>query len=204
MPLARRSDLKTRFGVTDSVADGRFDAALEAATRMIERWCDRSLLYAAADLTEQLDGGEFRIRVRRWPIVKLTSVKEAADYSFASATALTSNQDMFINTARGWIERLPIGTRWLDGPGVVQVVYRGGYIAPDDDAIYTDPVSFVPEHIQQACLLQAADMYRRQDEPGYKVVFGGGGGAAGVTGGFAPEIKMLAAVQELLRGERRF
>lgn len=197
MPLATRSELKTTLGIADTVNDAGLDLALRAATAMLDRYCDRVLSYEASDAVEQYDGGGWEVRLKRWPVTHLVSVKEASDYNFAGATALTANTDFYAVTTRGRLIRLPMEARWIAGFGVVQVTYRGGYSDPGGAPV--PQVSYPPAHIQSACLLQAAELWKRRREPGYQVVFGVGE----VSGGYAPPTELLPSVKELLRGERR-
>lgn len=196
--------LKRRLGIGDTSQDTLLADCLAAATGEIERWCDRTIVYAAADITEQRCGGGYaELRLRCWPITSVVSVKEAADGDFAAATALTQDGDYRV-LERGRLVRLPYGATWisagefLQALPTVQIVYRGGYAGPDDAPV--SGVATAPQNLQEACILQAAHLYQRRTRPGAS-----SSGMAGPGGSltFEKEYGLLVAVQELLRGERR-
>lgn len=202
--LAKLADLKVRLDTpSGSAQDAALTAALTGAGAMIAAWCDRVLEYAAADIVEDLDcdGDAWDLRLRCWPVVDVPSapsVVESATRDFAGAAALEEDRDYRLARTRGLLTRLPIGRRWTAGLGTVRVTYRGGYVDPA--AAPVSGVAYVPAGIQEACLLQAVELYRRRGEPGYKVV---AGMAEGISAGYAPPVELLPAVKELLRGERR-
>lgn len=198
MALALLTDLKTRLGIDGAGLDAVLNQALRGAGAMLNTYCGRRLEYADADATEQFDGGGWDLRLARFPLVGAPIVKIAADYNFAAAAALTAGADYVADPVRGVLTRLPDGARWPAGRCTIQVVYRGGYVDPATTPLPTG-TQYAPAHIQEAALLTAADLYRRRDEPGYKVVWSAGE----VSGGFAPAVELLPAVKALLRGERR-
>lgn len=201
--LAKLADLKVRLDTpSGSAQDAALTAALTGAGAMIAAWCDRVIEYDAADITEYLspDGDAWDLQLRCWPVVDVVApvVKESASYDFAGTAALIEYVDYYIARSRGVVTRLPFGRRWTAGRRTVRVTYRGGYLDPA--AAPVSGVSYVPANIQEACLLQAIELYRRRGEPGYKMVVGM---AEGISAGYAPPVELLPAVKELLRMERR-
>lgn len=198
MPLALLSDLKSLVDIGDASQDALLTGLLTTATGEIERYCGRVLLYVDADQVETHDGGRPSIWLKRWPVTQIVSVKEASDYDFAAATALTANDDYRAVLRRGRLIRRPDGACWLDAPDAVQVTYRGGYLDPASGSLGS--VEYVPAHIQRACLLQAAYLWQRRQQLGQASVSAAGPG--GVVFSQAP-YELLPAVKDLLRDERR-
>ncbi len=200
MPLAKLTELKPRIGIAsdDTAHDTDLTTLLTNISGWLDHFCGRVFLYTAADITELFDGDGWDLRVVHFPITSLVSIKEDGDHVFGTVTALTERSDFLVRYARGIIVRQPSGARWLSGEHTVQVVYRCGYNDPAAAAV--PGVSYVPPHVQEACLQQAVDLWNRKGEPGYKVVFAAG---PNVSGGYAPEIKLLPGVKELLAGEHR-
>lgn len=201
--LARLADLKVRLDTpSGSAQDAALTAALTGAGALIAAWCDRTIEYAATDLVEDLDcdGETWDLLLRCWPVVDVPAapvVRESASREFGGA-ALSEGRDYYLARRRGVLTRLPIGRRWTRGRGTVRITYRGGYLDPAAQAV--TGVAPVPAHIQEACLLQAVELYRRRGDPGYKVV---AGMPEGISAGYAPPVELLPAARELLRGERR-
>ena len=205
MPLAKLTELKSRLEISGSASDTVLGQALADAQALIDSYCRRELLYVAADSTELFDGDTFDLRLKRWPIagysggsLTLPVVKMAWDYDWTAATALVENEGYRVRWTRGMIEYLPHMVRWPSGIQHIQVVYRGGYNDPAATAI--TGVAVVPAHIQQACLIQAAECFQRMKEPGYKAV---AGMTQGMSSGSAPDMELVRAARNLLVNERR-
>lgn len=197
--IAKLADLKTRLGIAGSAQDNTLTQILKDVGAMFDTHCNRTLLYSASDETEYFDGDVGELLLRRWPIVSITSVKEDDDQDWANATALTLNSDYRRHDPRGRLIRLPDDTRWLAGPNTVQVIYKGGYNDPAEAAIAG--VSYVPERIQQAALLQAQFGWERRNQMSQASTspVGGAGGVVSTQS----EYGMLRQVREMLASERR-
>lgn len=198
--LAKLDALKTRLDIdiADTSQDTLLSGVLDGASRAIERHCRRVILYVDSDVTELHHGGGWTLHLKRWPITSIVSVKEASDYDFAAATALTADTDFRAVATRGDLVRLPIEARWLAGVETIQVVYRGGYTSPDDAPV--GGVAVVPTHIQEACLLQGAVLLERRKDPGRKIPTQMPGG---MSSGAVPDLELVKQARDLLIGERR-
>lgn len=205
MPLALLTDVKAALNLSDDDSQDTLLARLIAwSGAVVEEYLGRKLLYVAPGEgalgdTETFDGDVFEVRVKRFPIVGDPVVKYAYDGDFDAADALVEGDDYRLERQRGRIIYLPKGYRWPDGAQVIQVgALCGGYYDPAD----TDPptgVAVMPEHIQSACALQAIELYRRREEPGYKVVWA----SSETNSGYAPAIELLPMVKQLLAREVR-
>ena len=196
--LAVLSDLRTQLNISGTDEDARLTTALNTATAMLEQHCRRRLEYVAADQTETYDGGDGTIYLLRWPVTTIVSVKEDLDGDFASVDALVSGTDYRLIADRGRLLRLPSGLAWLCGDRSVQVIYRGGWADPNSAA--PSGTSHPPQHVQSACLLQAAECYKRRSDPGYKAAEGAAGG---IQFGYSPDMKLVEAAEAVIASERR-
>lgn len=200
MSLITVAQLKPRVNIksADTSQDTLLAGIIAGVGGLLDRYLHRTLLGPAEDeqITETLDGGKFEVALHYWPVADIASVKLATDRDFAVAEVLASDSDYRADSGRGLITRLPSGTRWPDGPGVVQVIYIGGYAAASATA---STLPAVPDHIVEAVLLQATDLYQRRSDPGVKAVWN----TAGVGSGWAPAVTLLPLVKDLLRDERQ-
>lgn len=201
MALAGLASFKRRLGrdTGDTSEDVLLSGILDGVTAMIEQHCQRALEYVDADATEYYHGGAGTILLRRWPVTTIASVKEDSEYDWAAATALVADEDYRLQAERGRLIRLPFGSTWLEGPDVVQVIYRGGYLGPD--ATPVSGVSVAPEHIQEAVLQQGAELFKRRKDLGAYST-----GLTGINAGsmvFYSGFDLLPGVKGLLEGERR-
>jgi len=205
--LSKATDLTTRLGA-DTQALPLLLQALVGAGAMIGTHCRRVLEYAAANIVAYFDGDSWDLRLNCYPVYVpstglpadgLLVVKEASDYGFAGATALVADIDYRVNLARGILTRLPDGARWMPGVQTVQVSWRGGYCDPATSPAPTG-VSYVPAHIQEACLIQAVELYKRRLQPG-EVLGGNMAGGLSITSMAATDL--LPSVERILRAEVR-
>jgi hypothetical protein len=196
--LASLAAYKRRLGVTSSDEDTLLGELLDAASRAVERYCRRTIEYAAADITELFDGGDWDLQLQAWPVTAMTSVKIAWNYDFGGVVAEVADVGFRLNAPRGRITRLPDGARWPCGPQIIQAVYRGGYLGPD--AAPVAGVSVSPGHMQEATLLHAVAIRQRQRDPG-----AAGINLTGIGGGisFGRDLELVEAAKGLLVGERR-
>jgi uncharacterized phiE125 gp8 family phage protein len=197
MGLCKLADLKDRLSISGTAEDAALNEAIQDASRMVERHCNRTIQTPGTTITEYHDGELGTLYLKCFPAVSILSVKVALDYDFAGTDALIANEGYRLHADRGRLLRLPDGTMWEPGTEVVEVKYTGGYSDPDS---LTGGHAAPPDSIQSACLLQAAEMYKRRKDPGYKSADGAMGG---VTFGYAPDVKVIEAAQQLLVGERR-
>jgi len=201
--MAKLADLKAALDIAsdDSGQDAKLTTCLEWAASLIEEHLGRDLFYAAAAdaVAEVFDGDTWQLKLRRFPVTELTSVKLAYDHDFEAATALVENEDFTLDARRGLIRKLLVGTRWPDLPRCLEVLVGGGYLDPLAEPILG--VAAFPPKFQAAAVLQAVELYKRGDEPGTKVDFNAG--ITGVGAGTAPPIDVLPIVRSLLASEKR-
>jgi hypothetical protein len=176
------SNLKTWLGSTSTADDALLTAILEGVQASFDRYCDRTFLLTATDVTETFNGGFDVIAASRYPIVSVTSIKEAADWDFASATALTADSDYRVRVSNGLIHRTG---KWLRGVDVIQVLYRGGYVAAGSTPGAGETA--LPDEIKLAARIQAEHIYRHKEQFGLTSVSIGGAAASVSSAGLLPE-----------------
>jgi len=140
-----------RNATTDTFLDEYIEQAIKATSEQAERECGR--WFKLDTYTEVLDvnGGQTLLSLRAYPISSITSIKEATDGDFASATAKTStNYWQMENGRTGQVKMRYVG--FIGGPGSVQVIYVGG-LANETNAL--------PADLRMAAIDQVAFAVRR-------------------------------------------
>lgn len=189
-------DVKTRLGISDSDYDVMIAAIVSGLTGRFDAFCGRTLLQTAADVTEYYTGLSQHLQLNRYPVIAITSVKEAWDRDFDSATALTAEEDYWPMSLgkNGILYREAI--RWPVKPDSIQVIYRGGYAAAGEEPGSSETA--LPAEIREAALQQATFIYKRRDDIGLSGV----GFEGGSISKFAA-MKLLPDVEEVLKQYRR-
>lgn len=148
-------------GITDSVDDAELELALSAASRAIDTYCGRQfgrLESAAARYYQSTSAGTAAVVIDDLMDTTGLVVKTGSgDGTFPTTLTLDSQVRLFPWNAaadgRPYIMLVGIGgTRWTRGERTVEVTARWGWSA-------------VPAQVKQACLLQAARIFRRKDAP---------------------------------------
>lgn len=151
-PYASLADLKARLDITGTQDDAVLEQLIEAASRQIDGWCGR--VFTAGDSNRRLTADTYDMLILPEDLYEVTAI--ALDYDgdgvYERTWALTD------------VDMQPY-------PGPYQIVRpRNGYAFP------THPYAIqiqglwgfggdVPPTIREACLLQAARLYKRKDAP---------------------------------------
>lgn len=162
--LCTLADVRTRVGVESSETgdDDMIRDIIRGISGQFDSYCNRTLLMSGADVTELYDGGGKRIKVARYPIVSVTSIKQSIDYDFANETAMTEDDDFHSNDEEGTLYK--IGGKFIRGDEVIQVVYKGGYVGPNGTAAAGE--TELPDDIREAAILQAVFTLQRRNDVG--------------------------------------
>jgi|GEM_PF-703485 len=195
--LCTLADVRTRLGypTTTTDDDDMIYDAIRGVSAQFDSYCNRTLLLNATAATETYDGGGELLVVKRYPIVSVTSVKEATDYDFDNADALTVNSAYRLMEEKGIIASL--NGRFITGADVVQVVYTGGYVAPSD-TVGTGETA-LPDDIREAAIEQVSFLVKRKDDIGLTAV-----SAQGVNITKFSPIDLLPNVKRILNKYRRW
>ncbi|MFA5187039.1 MAG: hypothetical protein WC551_11205 [Patescibacteria group bacterium] len=174
--LCLRQDIKDRLGLnsTDTQHDDVIDQILAGFSARADSHTGRTLTAPAAAVTEYYTGLCHLLHLRRYPIISITSVKESWTNDFTNdVTELVEGTDFrqASGGANGIIQKLyGIFAAAFES---VQVVYRGGFAAPD--AVLTAGETALPADLREAAIMQCSFVFKRRDDIGLEgVSFDGG------------------------------
>lgn len=159
--LCTLDDIKTRLGI-----GSEFDAMLTRIIASFASYADthtrRTLIAPAAAVTENYTGCGNHLQLRSYPLIAITSIKEAVDYDFANADALVLNDDYrpLNNGLDGVILRL--WTNWLYQPDGIQIVHRSGFCAAGVTPAAGEYE--LPSDLREAAIEQVAFIFKRRDD----------------------------------------
>jgi hypothetical protein len=161
--LCTLDDIKTRLGI-GSEFDAMLTRLIDSFAAIAKTYTGRTLIAPAADATEYYTGlGQF-LQVMAYPIIAVTSIKEAADYDYTNAEALTANTDYRL--VNGGLKGVLYRTwgNWLDLPDAVQITYRGGYCAAG--VTPSTGEHELPADLREAAIEQVCFIFKRRDDIG--------------------------------------
>jgi len=147
-------------------------------------------------VTEYYTGLGRYLQVRRYPIVSISSIKEAALYDFDGADTLVVNEGYRIIAAgaEGILHR--VYTNWLNTPDGIQVIYKGGYCsagqAPGEGEY------LLPDDLREAAIEQSSFIFKRKDDLGLSAVGFQGGSISKFSA-----MDLLPMVKKVLDNYRR-
>ncbi len=189
------ADVKERLGLNDEHDDviARIITSLEGIFNSYTR---RTLIITEADVTEYYTPVGSYLQLNRWPIVGITSIKQASDYDFDNADALTADTDYrLLNDGKNGIVRRLL-TGWLAWPDSIQAVYRGGYCSAGQTP--GDGEFAMPADLREAAIEQASFIFKRKDDIGLSGVSAQGGSISKFSA-----MELLPMVEEILKHYRR-
>lgn len=192
------NDIRDRLGIDADKTEydkllGRLTNSMES---IFDSFTNRRLILTDADVTECYTGISRQLLLKRYPIVAVTSIKQAVDYDFDSADALTANAGYrLVNAGKnGIIYRMY--TTWFTIPDCIQVIYRGGYRAAG--GTLGSGETRVPDDLREAGILQASFIFKRKDDIGLTSVSFDGGSISK-----SAPMKLLPIVEQILKKYRR-
>ena len=177
--LCTLTDVKDRLGIraADTDYDQLINRLIASMTARFEKYCHgRRFILNAADETEYFTGCGRYLQLDRYPIVSITSIKQAYDYDFTSATALTEDTDFRIVKKgkagnKGIIYK--INSAWLEKEDIIQVVYKGGF-CPAGQTPGAGEFALADD-LREAAIVQSAFDYKRKDDLGLASISAEGG-----------------------------
>ena len=185
------ADVKDRLGVTTTDYDVLINRLIVGTESVFDAYIHRPLIVNAADVTEYFTVlGPF-LQLNRYPVVSITSLKQALDYDFDNADALTADTDYrLLNAGKtGILKR--VYSNWFSTDDSIQVIYRGGYTAAGQTP--GDGETALPADIREAAIEQVSFIYKRRDDIGLAGVSAEGGSLSK----FAP-MDLLPMVKKIL------
>jgi hypothetical protein len=193
--LCTLDDLKTRLGLTGE-HDATLTRILLSFAAIAKTWTGRTLVAPAADATEYYTGVGNFMQVTAYPVITITSIKEALDYDYANATPLVANTDYrLVNSGLKGVLYRAWGD-WLGYPDSIQIVYRGGYCAA---GVTPGEGEFaLPDDLREAAIEQCSFIFKRRDDIGLSSNSFQGGGINVFS-----SMDLLPMVKETLDSYRR-
>lgn len=190
------ADIKERLGISNADNDIAINTIISGIEAIFNEHTGRILLLNATDVTEYYTGLSSHLQLKRYPIVSITSIKEALDYDFDNADALTANSDYRIVAGgkKGIIYR--IYTNWLAADDAVQVIYKGGFCAagvtPGENEFA------LPADLREAAIEQTSFIFKRRQDIGLAGVGFQGGSISKFSA-----IELLPNVKQILDHYKR-
>ena len=185
------ADVKDRLGESGVEHDTLLNRLIASLESMFDSYTGRSMIVPSADVTEYYSGRGPFLQLRRYPVVAITSIKEAVDYDFTAADALVANTDYRIvnNGLNGILVR--IYSVWDALQDSIQVIYRGGYCAAG--VTPGEGKTALPDDLREVAIEQAVYFFKRRDDLGLSSVSFQGGSISK----FAP-MDLLPIVKRVL------
>jgi len=189
-------DVKGRLGESDIENDSTLARIILGIEDIFNIYTRRKLILNAADVTEYYTGSGNRLQLTRYPLVSVTSIKQAVDYEFDTAEALEADSAYRLigGGINGIIYRA--NTTWFSTPDAIQVIYRGGYCAAGQTP--GDGETTMPADLREAAIEQTTFIHKRRDDIGLSGV----GFEGGSMNKFSA-IDLLPMVKRILDNYRR-
>lgn len=140
---------------SDSTYDTVLGVTISAVSHRIENFIDRQLIQTARVEEYNIPPRTQTVFLRQYPVTTITSVKTAADWDFAGATAFDSD-DYHVDEDNGllYLKFYPVS-----GAKVMQVSYTAGFATSTSNLITNYPA------IAYAADIQTVAAFRRRDSP---------------------------------------
>ncbi len=134
-----------------------------------------------------------------WPVVSVSSVKEAVMRAFGDADELVADTDYIIELSRGVLTRAGY---WLVGRQTVRITCIAGYTTPDESEaggyVQGETEVLMPAEIVEAAIMQTCFAWQRRTTLGLS----GQSAAGGSVSSYAKD-ELLSAVRKTMVGYRR-
>lgn len=168
--LVTADDLKEILGISDTVDDNRLTLAADAATQIVQTYCDRHFVQqetASARVFTALSPWLLEVDDISTTTDLVIKTDEDGDGVFETTWAASDYQLEPLNGKLGgqnwpYTRIRAIGAREFPleyGQAVVQITARWGWANPDDAAEY------LPHPVEQAAQIQAVSIFKSVDAP---------------------------------------
>jgi len=170
--LTNLASVKAELGIAtgDTSQDDFLTRAINSASALIERYCNRPFSYAAAEVEKLAGYGTTRLVVKRTPLKTITSIAFDGATILATDYAIEDAEAGFIFRRTGWLWTASniSGVVYAPYPGseekLYQVTYAGGYVTPAQvDAAPVPPppapVRDLPYDLEDAAIRLAVQRY---------------------------------------------
>ena len=167
---AALDELSRELGITDSLSDAKLELAISATSRQIDSYCQRFFYQDTAVVARTYHPDDYLslevddISTTTGLIVKVDSNDTG---TFSTTLTITTNYILTpTNAADEWPVRPYTGIRIVDTGLSAFPMYSSGRPSVEVTAKFGWPA--VPEDVQKACLIQAAQLFKSSD-----ALFGG-------------------------------
>lgn len=186
--LTTYTAVQTRLGLTGTTSKTVIEQIIDGVTDQFAKFLKRPI-FRSATRTDLLTGDWSNVlQLTMFPVESITSVKVAADVDFASATALTANDDYRFEPESGLLFReADVWPKYRRG---IQVIYVAGYVHPDDTP--TGDNVALPDDIISAAIQQTVWEYNQRKSYGQKGERTGDGSVTLIeTADLLPSVKRI-------------
>ncbi len=188
------ADVKDRLGLGTTEYDSVINRIIAGVEAIFDSYTMRKLILNDEDETLYWTGsGGQRIILPRYPIVSITSIKEAIDWNFADADALVENTDFRI-VAERFLYRA--GLRWPMREDSIEIKYKGGYVPAGQSPGENETA--MPADLREAAILQATFIYERRNSISQSANSFQGGSVT-----FSEKMDLLPMVKNVLDNYKR-
>ncbi len=190
------ADVKDRLGETETDHDVTINRIITGLEAIFNEYTRRTLIVNAADVTEYYTTEGRYLQLNRYPVVSITSIKQAIDYDFDNTDVMTADTDYRLIGAgkNGIIYRMNLS--WFATADSIQVVYRGGYTAAGQEP--GDGEFAMPADLREAAIEQTSFIHKRKDDIGLAGVGFEGGSISKFS-----SMNLLPMVKKILDNYRR-
>jgi hypothetical protein len=154
---ATLSEVKARLGISDTVDDTVLEGVVEAASRAIDAWTDRQFFATSATRYFTAEAGVWLAvdDLLSVTTLKTLTANAAGTRTYGNTWATTDyDLDPFNATPKRLVVVNPGGAyTFPTDPRGVEIVGSWGY------------ASSAPTDVKEACLIQAARLFKRKDAP---------------------------------------
>lgn len=190
MDLTTKERVKALRGITDTLSDDLIDLVIANVSARFESVLGRHVLDTDYTETYELAKAGKVVWLRGYPVDAITSIVYSQRPNDTSASALTVNDDYYLDSEAGMV-RLNLTTTPYN-PGYLKVTYGGG--------MATTTALFIGEwpDITAACDTQTVHELNRRRTPGSDIETRDGKSSFG-----SPEVNLLSGVREVLIAHSR-
>lgn len=155
-------------------SDAKLPRLIAAASELVRAHINRPRLHYTVAFAERLAGHveQVRLRLGLLPVISVASVVLSDGSSLGASEYTVEDADVgVLYRAAGWpFTGLVRAGLLYDAPAVgtesrnLLVTYTGGWVTPAQAATpgWSGPARSLPEAVEEACLLTASALYRRQ------------------------------------------
>jgi hypothetical protein len=193
------SAVKAAARITDSVDDTLINAAVESASRLIDGYCGRAF-YAAGSATRLFSSPDSYV-------VQIDDLAGTANLVIQSDTAADGTFDTTWDLTDYQLEPLNQFADGITNWPYTRIRAIGDYIWPrvGGEALIKVSASnwgwpAVPDPIEQACVIQALRIFKRNDSPMGVLGFDGMGVTVRVGRALDPDVQMMIDPYRKMRG----